>query len=160
MSKSLSHLSSEATQQTNTTGETTPILEIDPDDGTFLRFLNRVSVGEAAGLPIIAQFKNGGNNYLPSDTALILRAVRPTDDSPVAVSVQEDNIAPWNGLSTSEQRNEENIDSVKTQLKGAQVNIRDVDTLRVEINSSDQIDWTNSELYFVREGVEELPMEG
>ncbi len=160
MGKSLSYLSDIATQETNTTGETTSILEVDPKDGTLIRLLNRVSTGNAKGIPVIAKLKDGAGNDLPADTKLIFRVVRPTDDEPVAVSVAEDNIAAWNGLSTAEQRNEENIDSVKVELKGNAVNVRDKDLFRVDINSSAQIDWANSEFYFVREGVEELPFEG
>jgi len=160
MGKSLSHLSSIATQQTNTTGETTPILEFDPNDGTLIRLLNQVETGSAEGLPIIAKFKDSAGNDLPADTKLIFRVLRPTDDEPVSVSVAEDNIAAWNGLSTAEQRNEENIDAVKIELQGDRINVRDKDTLRVEINSSEQIDWSNAEFYLVREGVEELPFEG
>ena len=160
MGKSISHLSEETTQQTNVAGQTTPILEIDPTNGTLLRFRNRAPQGKSKGIPVIADLNDANGNSLPADTELIFRVDRPTDDEPVSVSVKEDNIAPWNGLSTSEQRNEENIDAVKVQLKGAAVNIRDKDTLRVEVNSSAEIDWSQSELYFVREAVEELPFEG
>lgn len=158
--KSLSHLSSEATQKTNVTGETTPILEIDPTDGTLIKLLNQISTGDAPGIAIVAKFKDSNDNDLPADTKVILRIDRPTDDEPVPVSEAEDNIASWNGLTTAEQRNEEYIDQVKMQLLGAAVNVRDTDTLRVEINSSKQIDWNNAEFYFVREGVRELPFEG
>lgn len=160
MPTSVNYLSDVATQKQNTAGVLTPILEVKPDNGTLLKFLNRVSTGDAPGLPIIAKLKDSNGNDLPADTELILRVVRPTDDSPVAVSVAEDNIAPWNGMSTSEQRNSENIDAVKIDLKGQSVNVRDKDVLRVEVDSSAQIDWANSELYVVREGVQELPFEG
>jgi len=160
MGKSLSHLSDEVTQQTNDTGVTTPILEITPEDGTLIKLLNKVSTGEAAGLPVIAKFLDSNGNPLPADTELIFRVERPTDDEPVPVSIKEDNIAPWNGLSTAEQRNEENIDSVKIMLKGDAINIRDKGVLTVELNSSAQIDWGNAEFYIVREGAEEMPFEG
>lgn len=160
MSRSVSNLSSEATEQTNVAGELTPILEINPGDGTLLRFLNAVTTGAAPGLPVFMDLNDGGNADLPADTEFILRVVRPTDDSPVAVSVREDNVAAWNGLSLAEQRNEENIDSVKIEMKGQAINVRDKDVLRVEIDSSAQIDWSNSELYFAREGIEERPFEG
>jgi len=158
--KSLSNLSEIATEETNSTGELTPILTVDPTSGTRLALSNSVSTGSAAGLPIFAAFKDSNDNDLPTDTTLILRVVRPTDDSPVAVATAEDNIGAFNALSIAEQRNEENIDSVKLELKGQTVNIRDKDILRVELESSTQIDWSNSELYFAREGVEELPFEG
>lgn len=160
MGKSLSHLSDVATQETNVAGVTTPILTVQPDDGTMLRFRNRVPTGDAPGLAVIADFRDSNNNPLPADTSLVLRVLRPTDDEPVAVSVEEDNIAAWNGLTTAEQRNEENIDSVKVELKGSAVNIRDKDVLRFEMNGSAQIDWSNSELYVVRSGVEQTSFEG
>lgn len=160
MGRSVSHLSDVATQQTNVTGQLTPILEIDPENGTLLRFLNKVSQGDAVGIPIITDLRDANGNPLPTDTELLFRVDRPTDDDPRAVSVKEPNIASWNSLSTAEQRNEDNIDSTKVELKGAAVNIRDKDTLRIEVNSSAQIDWSQSELYFIREAVEELPFDG
>jgi len=158
--KSLSYLSDIATQETNVAGVTTPILSVSPENGTMLKFLNAVSTGDAEGLPIIAKLQDGAGNDLPPDTELVLRVERPTDDEPITVSVKEDNIAAWNGLSTSEQRNEENIDAVKIELQGGAVNVRDKDELTVELNSSAQIDWGNSELYFLREAVREQPYEG
>lgn len=160
MGKSISHLSDVATQRTNTTGTTTPVLEVNPEDGTKLKLHNRISTGEAPGLAVIMKLQDSNGDDLPADTEVILQAERPTDDQPVAVSVKEDNIAAWNGLSTADQRNEENIDSVKIVLVGGAVNIRDKDVLYVSVNSSAQIDWSNSEFYIVREGVEELPYEG
>lgn len=160
MGKSISHLSDEATQQTNTTGVTTPILEVSPDNGTMLSFSNSVGSGSEVGMPVFAKLRDANGNNLPADTSLLLRAFRPTDDEPVAVSVSEDNIAAWNALSIAEQRNEENIDSVKVELSGPAVNIRDKDTIRFEVESSAAIDWANSELYVARQAVTQRPFEG
>jgi hypothetical protein len=158
--KSISHLSDVVTQATNTAGVETEILEIVPDDGTMLRFLNRVSTGAAEGIPVFADFRDSNGDPLPADTSVVITAQRPTDDKPVQVSMQEDNIAAWNQLTTAEQRNEENIDAVKIELKGEVINIRDKDRLFIEVESSAQIDWSNAELYFPREAVREVPYEG
>jgi hypothetical protein len=158
--KSLSHLSDIATQKTNVAGVTTPILEVQPDNGTLLKLLNYVSTGAAEGLPLIGKFRDSNGNEFPTDTTVIFEVERPTDDEATAVSVAEDNIAAWNGLSTQEQRNEENIDSVKVELQGSAVNIRDKDVLTVEVDSSAQIDWSQSELYFMREAVREEAYDG
>ena len=158
--KTLSHLSDEVTQEQNQTGITSPILEVDPEDGTMIRLHNAVASGDAVGLPIFAKFRDADGNPLPTDTKLILRALRPTDDEPVTVSVAESNIAAWNQLSTAEQRNEENVDQVKIELKGDRVNVRDKDFLRIELESGTQINWSNSEFYFARNGVTEHPFEG
>lgn len=159
MGKSLSHLSAEATQATNTTGVLSAILTAQPDDGVWWQFHNRVSTGDAEGIPMIADLRDSGNNPLPVDTTLILRVERAEDDEPNAVSVAEYNIAAWNDLTTAEQRDQDNIDSIKIELKDANVNVRDSDTFSVDVNSSAQIDWSNSELYFAREGIDEYPSE-
>lgn len=159
--KSLSHLSDEATKKTNTTGVMTAILEIDPDPDTVIRFLNAVAQGTESGLPVYQGLQDSNGNNLPTDTEYLLRAHLPGRAQPIPVSVKEDNISAWNGLSTSEQRNEEHIDQTKIELEDDRVNIRDVDTLEVAINSSAQIDWSQAgtELYFERAGVRELPRE-
>lgn len=160
MGKSLSHLSNEATQATNDTGNLTPILEIQPDSGTFLRFENRVPQGSAPGLPVIMDLRDAGDNPLPTDTKLLFRVERPEDDQPNPVTVAEYNIAAWNQLTTEQQRDTDHIDSAKVELKSSRFNVRDTDILTVDIESSAAIDWANSEFYVVREGVEELPLQG
>jgi len=158
--REVSNLSDIATKETNTTGQMDTILRIDPDSGTRLRLLNRIPTGSAAGLAIFFDLRDSSDDALPTDTEFLLRADRPTDDTPVAVSTKEDNIAAWNALEISEQRDRDNIDSVKIELKGKAVNIRDKDDLLASINSSAQVDWSNSEFYIVRQGVKELPFSG
>lgn len=154
--KSLSNLSKEATEVQNAAGVLTPILEIEPEDGTMISLLNDVDTGNGEGLPIFADLRDDNGNQISTNTGMVLRAVRPTDDSPVPVSVKDDNIAPYNQLSVKEQRNEENIDSVKIELRGDRINIRDRDVLRVELESPEVVDWSNSELFFYRQGVEQM----
>lgn len=159
MAKSISHLSDIVEQVQNVAGVLTPILRIDPQDGTKLKFLKEVPTGDSAGLPVVMDLRDANNDPLPTDTSVLIRVMRPTDDEPVPVTVAEDNIAAWNGLSTKEQRNEENIDATKLEVKG-NVNVRDKDFARIEINSSAVVDWANSEFYINRNGVQELPFEG
>lgn len=157
--KSLSHLSEEATQEQNVAGVTTPILVVSPDD-TLFRLLNAVGSGDEYGIPMFADLTDTNGNPMPVDTSLVFRVKRPTDDEPITVSVKEDNISPWNNLSTAEQRHEDNIDAVKIELQGQAVNVRDKDEFRVEVNSTEQIDWSASEMYFPREAVREHSYEG
>lgn len=160
MGKSLSHLSTEATQQTNVTGTLTPILQITPDNGVYLQFHNRVSQGSSQGLPVFMDLRDSGDNPMPTDTEVLFRVERPEDDDPSAVSVREYNIAAWNQLAIGDQRDKDNIDAVKFELTSRRINVRDDDVLTMEVDSSAQVDWSNSELYFAREGVEELPAQG
>jgi len=160
--KSLSHLSDVATQKTNTTGVMTPILEIDPTDGTMLTFLNRVDVGTAEGLPLFMKlYQDASGTEMPNDTEVQLLAKRPEDSRYQPVSVVEGTLSVWRENSISEQRNEDILDQAKLELQSpdgqdaAKVNVRDVDSFAVAVDSSKQIDWTDSELYFYRGGVEE-----
>jgi len=158
--RSISNGADIATEETNTTGVSTSILEIDPDSGTLVKLLNNFPTGDSAGLPLFFKLRNSSNDELPTDTSLVLTVLRPIDDEPVMVAQAESNIAAWNQLSISDQRNSDNIDSVKVELNGDAINVRDKDFLRVQINASEQIDWSNSELYFPRQAVRELPFEG
>lgn len=108
---------------------------------------------------MIADLRDSGDTALPVDTEIILRVERAEDDEPNAVSVAEGNISAWNDLTTKEQRDSDNIDAVKIELLDSNVNVRDSDTFSVDIVSSTAIDWSNSELYFVREAVDEHPSE-
>lgn len=158
--KTVSHLSDIAEQRENVPGVTTPILSIDPDDGTLLKFHNEVESGDETGLPVFFRLYNEDGEQLPTDTKFVLRAIRPGDDEPITVSIKESHIATWNQLTLPEQQETDNIDSTKIELEASRINIRDKDELRVEINSDEVVDWDESELYFYRDGVRELPFSG
>lgn len=153
----VTHLSSEATQQTNATGQLTPILEFDPEEGTVLQIRNRVAKGKESGVPIYMDLRDAADNPLPDDTEVMLRVDVPSRDQPVQVSERLRNIAGYNALSMTEQRNEENIDATKVELQGGVINVRHFDKLRVDVVSSAQIDWSNSELYVDSKATRTVP---
>lgn len=140
----LSNISDIATQEQNTTGTMTPILTIGPEDGTFLKIVNRVARGDEIGVPIYAGLLDSGGNPLPDDTRMALRFEAPADDGPTVVSVPLENIRAYNDLSIQEQQNEEYVDRVKHQIKGEALGVRDVDKMEVAIESSAQIDWSQT----------------
>lgn len=156
----ITYLAELATQLQNTPGVLTPILEFDPEDGTMQQLKNMVAKGDEEGVPIFFDLRDADGNPLPDDTEVLLRVKRPTDEEPMTVSQRERNIAPWNSLPVAEQRNEENIDSVKVSLKGAVISVRHMDTFRVEILSTEQVDWSNSELYVYRKAQRTVDYEG
>jgi len=154
--RNINHLSDIVEKLQNTPGELTPILKVDPEDGTMLTFLNRVQQGSASGLPIYATLLDSAGNDLPVDTTYVLTAKQPGDARFRPVSIKEDNISQYVNKTVSEQQDADNVDSVKVELKGRAVNIRDVDEFAVEIESSEQIDWSaGSEFYIDRHGVRE-----
>lgn len=160
MSVSVSHLSSNASQETNTTGEMTSILEFSPENGTIVRFANAVRKGAEAGIPVFMDLRDSNDDPLPDDTEVMLSVDRPTDERPLVVSEKEGHIQGWNSLTTTEQRNAENIDEVKIDLKAEVVNVTYRDTLRFEVNSSAAIDWTNSTLEVYNKATQERPFSG
>jgi len=153
---SISNIANEATEQTNTTGVPTSILDIQPEDGTVLVFVNGVQRGDQVqGIPIYADLRDSNDDPLPLDTEISLEFEEPSDNRPSTVSEPRDNVRPYRSLSLKEQQNEEYLDRVKHVLKGPALLVEDVDTLSVVIDSSKQIDWSNSRLQFAEEAVKE-----
>lgn len=148
----LSNISDEATEQTNTTGVRTPILDFQAEDGTVI-ILHNEADGEA-GIPVYASLQDTNGNDLPLDTEMVFTFESNIDDSASAVSDVRDNIQPWRARGVAEQQNEEYVDSVRVPLKGQRLVITNVDTLHVELDSSTQIDWSNSSFYFDQRYVE------
>lgn len=143
----ITHLSSQSTQKQNTTGELTAILEYAPEDGTVEQIRNEVRKGDESGVPVYMTLKDSAGNALPDDTEVLFRVDVPTEEQPIVVSERLRNISAWGNLTQAEQRNEENVDQTKIEMKGRVINVRHFDTLRVDILSSAQIDWANSEFY-------------
>lgn len=165
MSKQLSNISEQATEQTNTTGVMDPILDIQPDRGRSIEIQGAVETGQAPGIPIFADLKDSNGNDLPLDTEVALQYKAPGDDEPHTVSDKLTNIRPFNTNSIQKQQDVRNIDSVKVELKNTDemmsagmvpaVEIRDVDHFYVAIKTSTAIDWSNSKLYIDRNAVTE-----
>jgi hypothetical protein len=158
MSRTLSNVSSEATEETNTQGELTPILEVSPDDGRVIRIQGRVPQGKAVGVPIYADLRDSNDDPLPLDTEIALAYRAPGARTFEVVTERKDNIRPYRQLAVKEQQNTEHIDAVKFQLKdgAAALDVRDIDDLLVVVEASANIDWGNSRLYFEEKGVAEF----
>lgn len=153
----ITHLSQYATQKTNSTGELSPILEFDPENGTVEQIKNNVEKGSEEGVPVYMDLRDANNNPLPNDTEVLFRVDVPSKEQPIVVSERLENIAAWNSLSLTEQRNDENVDAVKLDLKGKVINVRHFDLLRVDIVASAQIDWANSEFYVDSKATRSVP---
>jgi len=157
----LSNIHEYATELTNDTGDTDPILEISPDSGLFLTIVNMVVRGSGEGIPVYADLRDSNDDQLPIGTSIRFQYEAPGDSDRTTVSDVRDNIQPWNNLSISQQQDEEFVDSVKIPLEGGpgqQINVRDIDSFYVTIESSAQIDWSNSQLYIEGNAVTESPM--
>ncbi|WP_306056983.1 hypothetical protein [Natronococcus wangiae] len=155
MGRNINHNSDIVELQENTPDDLTPIMTIVPSEGTLIQIANRVPQGDAVGLPIYADLRDSNGDPLPVDTTFVLTAAQPGDPRRTPVSLAEDNISTYINKSISEQQSTDHVDATKIELRGKAVNVRDVDELAVEIESSETIDWLNSKLYFERSGVRE-----
>ncbi|TKX86207.1 hypothetical protein EXE43_09565 [Halorubrum sp. SS5] len=153
----LSNISESATERTNTPGEVTPILEFSPGDGLYYEIMNRAARGSAPGIPIYAILRDSNNDPLPLDTTLRFQYEAPSDSQPSTVSEVRDNIQPFRNLSIQQQQDEEFVDAVKIELLGSVLRVRDIDSLYLSADSSEQIDWSNSQLYVEGSVVDEKP---
>jgi|GEM_PF-646187 len=143
----------------------TPILEITPERGQFLRFLNRVAKGEESGIPIYMDLRDSNGDPLPTNTSLFL-AIEPSGhETTMRVSEALKNISQYNQLTVPEQRNEENVDSVKVELQNPEglpnggqstdkIDVRDIDTAYLLLDSAAQVDHSNTEIYIDSNAVE------
>jgi hypothetical protein len=148
MSQTLSNLGTdkvEAIEQTNVTGQRTPILSFTPIDGMMLALRGSSSGG--VGIPIYAKLMDSNGDDLPLDTELVLRYDAPHLDQPKVVSHKLSNLRVYRGLSIKEQQNADYRDRTRIELKGSMLEVRDIDEVQIAINSSKEIDWSKSRVY-------------
>lgn len=162
----LSNISEEVTETQNVAGQMTPIMEISPQDGTLISIAGMVNRGREKGVPLFAELFNSSGDPLPADTDVAIMYERPDMDQAVIVSEVMEDIRSYLDLSIQDQQNEDYVDRTKHVLKGTDealangrvpaLNIRDIDTAYVAIESSEQVDWTQgSRVQFSSKAVEE-----
>jgi len=154
MSESLTNLGSEkvdATEKTNTTGKLDAILTWSPVDGLSIVLSNAVLGG--AGIPVYAKLQDSNGDDLPRDTELVFQWNTPSRDQPMIVSEKLSNIRQYRTLSLTEQQNEEYREQTRVPLKGNALEVMDFETVSVAINSSAQVDWSNSRVEVDRRAV-------
>jgi len=139
-----------ATTEQNTTGQIDPVLKFSPDEGVLLRVLNHMIKGDIAGPPVYYKLKDTNGNELPTDTFVTWQFQAPGQDDRTIIGRSRDNISPWNSQSITDQRDSDRIDSVKLPFDASPdgyVDVTHVDDLILSVDSSTQIDWSNSEFY-------------
>jgi len=143
----------------------TPILEIDPDRGTFVRLLNRVERGSEIGIPIYMKLRDASGDPLPTNTQLTFELERAGGDDQHKVSEKVEQIAFWNQNDLTTQRDADNIDSSKVVLEYPEAasesgpapfhDVRDIDSFYISAQSAAEIDWSQSEFYVDNAAVKE-----
>lgn len=153
---------------TNVDLKPTPILEVNPDRGQFLRFHN-VTIRGNTGLPVYFDLNDVNGDDLPTNTLVVFEIQYANSDDYHRVAVPKKQISFYNNNSITEQQNSErrhnalipmvfpeadNRDGVRDHL-----DVRDVDSFTVSIISAAQVDWNQSEWYFDENTVEQLSRE-
>ncbi|DAC85300.1 small major capsid protein [Haloterrigena jeotgali icosahedral virus 1] len=145
--------------QTNTPDQLTPVLSINPKDGVGVLFRNRVDVGDKAGIPIYGKFLDSNGNPLPADTRVAIGYQAPTDESIQVVSDPKSTIASYIKNSVSDQQDDRRVDAVKHALKGKGLEVRDIDEAYILVDSTEQIDHSQSEIYLEESALAEVDLE-
>lgn len=132
------------TEKTNETGSMDEILTFSPIEGMILRF-----IAGNGGPPLYLDLRDSNGDPLPQDTELALTYDRPEFDEPMRVTQTLSNISTYNRLSIQEQQNEEYRERTRVPFKDrfSAVGVRNIDVFGLAINSSEQIDWTQSSAY-------------
>ncbi len=151
MAETLSNLGTEkvdAVEKTNVPGQMTDILAFQPIDGIHLTLHNR-----GGGIPFQMDLRDANDDPLPLDTKLEIVYDAPHLKRPQTVSETLANIGTYNRLSIKEQQNEDYIEQTRIGLSGAKLEIRSIDWVSIAVNTSTEIDWSNSRVYLAKENV-------
>jgi len=151
MAETLSNLGTEkvdAVEKTNVPGQMTDILAFQPIDGMHLTLSNR-----GGGIPFQMDLRDANDDPLPLDTNLEIVYDAPHLQRPKTVSETLGNIGTYNRLSIKEQQNEDYVEQTRIELNGAKLEIRAIDWVSVAVNSSEEIDWSNSRVYVDKDNV-------
>lgn len=148
------------TTQANTTGVFDWVFEVDADAGTLIRIANtpsEIGLGTKVGVPHYMKLRSGASTDLPVDTQLEWRMKLAGEDQYVRVSERVDSIAQWTQDDLTTQRSTDNVDSTKIDFQAPPgsdrtgsvnaISVRDIDTLRLYINSSAAISHADTEFY-------------
>jgi hypothetical protein len=138
-----------ATEDTNTTGELDQILTFQPEDGVRL-LLRNLMEGGRVGIPLYLRLRDSNDDPIPINSSLTWMFKRPGDDTWTVVGRTRDNIQPWVTLTLAEQRNNDNAGATLLPLKGGDgqvLEVTDVQEVALALDSSVQVDWTNSQAY-------------
>jgi len=146
----------------------TPIMEVAPKRGQFLRFFNR-NVNGNVGLPCFFDLNDSNGDDLPTNTLVVFELQVANGEDYHRASVPLKQIAFFNNNSVPTQRDDEKRHNAVIPLKWPEasdnsglrdhLDVRDVDSFTVSIISTAQVDWSQSEFYFAREAVKEFSRE-
>ena len=127
-------------QRVNTTGEFSPIFIANVESQQVYELFDRAG----RRTPLIAKLKDSSGDELPADTEIVLGIQTPSKHTPDEIAFTNYDI--YRELSLAKQSNEENQDLLHISLDEQGYRIFPDYKLIIQINSSAQVDWSNSEI--------------
>lgn len=118
----------------NTTGKLSEIAKITTPDDLLYRVPN--------GALLVMDLRNSANEKLPADTKIVVGAKPPIKNFPSDVDKKSYRV--YNSLTIPEQYDEEKNVLCKLRTKGKGVRLKEGNELQIWIESSEQIDFSNS----------------
>jgi hypothetical protein len=141
------------------------IIEISPDRGLFLRFLNQLQkAGGAVGMPVYLKLRDTNGDHIPANTSAYFALQVQGMEEPTKVSEKRGNLSFYLSNDITTQRDTDNIDGSLFVLTAPEtdgsdpipkLDVRDIDRLFFKIDSSAEVDWSQSEFYIDTAAVSE-----
>ncbi len=143
----------------------TPIAEIDPEQGTVIRLKN-LEVDGKVGIPMYMKLRASDGAHIPINSSLYFEVERAGQDGTVKHSVQMESLDFYEANTLSEQRDADKRKFALLTLTHAEnapqsgpvryIDIRDVDSGYLVLDSADQVDWSQSRWFIASEAAETL----
>lgn len=140
------------------------VVEISPERGLFLRITNAISKASRMGVPVYAKLRDTNGNHIPTDSASYFALRVQGMEEPVKVSERRGNVSFYSTNDLTTQRDTDNVDGSLYELQEPEteggepvkaLRVRDIDALFFKVESSAEIDWSQSEFYVDSEATEE-----
>jgi hypothetical protein len=141
-----------------------PVIEIEPDRGRFVRLLNSLAKTDTLGMPVYMKLRDSNGDHIPANSVGYWSLKLSGMEEPVRVSQKRGNLSHYLANSITKQRNVDNIDSATWALREPEteggdpvrsITVRDIDAMFFKIESSEAIDWDESEFYVDTDAVQE-----
>lgn len=142
----------------------TPVVEVDPDRGRFIKLLNNLNKTNTLGIPLYMKLRDSNGDHLPASTSGYLALKLSGMEEAVRVSEKFGNFSHYLANDITTQRDVDNVDAATWELQEPEteggdpvgaITVRDIDALYFNIDSSATVDWSNSEWYADTAAVQE-----
>ena len=142
------------------------VVKIKPERGLFIRIANAIAKASRMGVPVYSKLRDTDGNHIPTNTSAYFALEVQGMEEPVKVSEKKGNLSFYATNDITTQRDTDNVDGALFELQEPEtqggepvsaLRVRDIDRLYLSIESSEQIDWEQSQLFIEGSTVNESP---